>query len=259
MSKSIFQRIGEWSSLVKFAHTIFALPFALIGFTIAVTLSEYSFSWVLLLQVLGCMVFARNLAMGFNRYIDRHIDKENPRTANREIPSGVISPSSALWFVVINGVLFVAVAYTIQPLCFYLSPVALLLLLGYSLAKRFTSWCHIILGLCLAIAPTAAYISVTGEFGASAAILSVIVMLWTAGFDILYSLSDEEFDRSHNLHSIPQLFGKRGAFVISSLLHIAVAPLLVWLYFVGDFGVWYSRGGFLCGDVGVSTYNNISY
>lgn len=242
MEVSLWKKIGQWVSLVKFQHTIFALPFAMIGYTLAVTQPEYSFSWILLLQILGCMVFARNTAMGFNRWADRKIDAANPRTASREIPSGKISPSRAMIFVVVNALLFIATAYTINMLCFYLSFAALALLLGYSYTKRFTALCHIVLGLTLAIAPTAAYISVTGSFDAAPLILSVIVLLWCSGFDILYSVSDEQFDKSHGIHSMPMLLGVKGAFILSAALHALVLPLLVVFYYVADMGWIYIIG-----------------
>lgn len=235
-------KIGQWASLVKFQHTIFALPFAMIGYTLAIMLPEYSFSWLLLFQILGCMVFARNTAMGFNRWADRKIDAENPRTAGREIPSGKIKPIWVVIFVIVNAILFVAIAYTINMLCFLLSFPALALLLGYSYTKRFTSLCHFILGLSLAIAPTAAYISVTGTFAPAPIILSAIVFLWCSGFDILYSVSDEQFDKSHNIHSVPMLMGLNGAFIFSAVLHFLVLPLLVVFYFVANMGWIYIVG-----------------
>ena len=150
--------------MVKFSHTIFAMPFALVGYTWALTSTAAVFDWVLLVQVVACMVFARNTAMGFNRWADRHIDAENPRTASREIPSGQISPRAALSFVIVNALLFIAVTATINPLTLCLSPVALLVVMGYSYCKRFTALAHIVLGLALGIAPVGAYIAVTGQF-----------------------------------------------------------------------------------------------
>ncbi len=233
-------------ALVKFEHTVFALPFALIGFFYPYSTDNYQFSWLLLVQVLICMVAARNSAMGFNRYIDRDIDAINPRTADREIPAGKISAKNALIFVIVNSIIFILVAYTINTLCFFLSFAALALLLGYSFTKRFTALCHFFLGLTLSIAPTAAYISVTGNFGnGSILILSAIVLLWSAGFDILYSLSDEEFDRGENLHSVPQLLGRKKAFLLSIILHLLDLPLLVLFYFMAGMGWFYIIGASL--------------
>ncbi|MBS1528740.1 MAG: UbiA family prenyltransferase, partial [Bacteroidetes bacterium] len=154
----------KYFSLVLFAHTIFALPFAIIGFFLAVTTTENHFNWVKLVMMLLCMVFARNSAMAFNRYLDRNIDAINPRTNKRDIPAGRISASSALMFTIINCALLVITTYFINPLCFYLSPVALLVVLGYSATKRFSALCHLVLGLGLSLAPIGAYLVVTGKF-----------------------------------------------------------------------------------------------
>ncbi len=216
----------KYFSLVKFSHTVFAMPFACIGFVLGV--QEAGFSWVALAYMLLCMVFARNTAMGFNRYADRRYDARNPRTAGREIPQGVISPARALSFVMLNAVAFVAVAFLLNPLCGYLSPLALLIVMGYSLTKRFTWLCHLVLGLGLSVAPIGAYIAVTGHFAATPLLFSALVLFWTAGFDVLYALPDEEFDQQEQLHSIPQAFGRRGAMGISILLHLCSACFVVW-------------------------------
>ncbi len=245
MVAGFIKSVAHYISLVKFQHTVFALPFALVGYFLAISQPGYDFSFLLLVQVVACMVFARNAAMGFNRYIDRKIDGANPRTAAREVPSGIVSPSSVLIFVVVNCILFIGVAFTINLLCFYLSFPAIFVLIGYSYTKRFTSLCHLILGLALAIAPSAAYISVTSHLSLSVVILSLLVLFWVSGFDILYSVSDEEFDRENKLHSIPQLFGKSGAFHISLYLHLFVIPLLILLYFSADMGWLYIIGASL--------------
>jgi 4-hydroxybenzoate polyprenyltransferase len=156
--------LSKYLSLVKFSHTVFAMPFALIGFFLAVSTTPAELEWTLLLKVVLCMVLARNAAMAFNRYIDRDIDSGNPRTAIREIPSGMVKANAALAFVVVNAVAFVAVTWFINPLCFYLSPVALAVVLGYSLTKRFTALCHLVLGIGLGLAPIGAYLAVTGKF-----------------------------------------------------------------------------------------------
>ena len=224
--------ISKYLSMVKFSHTIFAMPFALVGYTYALTSTSAEFDWVLLLQVVLCMVFARNTAMGFNRWADRDIDAENPRTAMREIPSGQISPRAALIFVVVNALLFVVTAATINRLTLWLSPVALFVVMGYSLAKRFTALAHIILGLALAIAPTAAYIAVTGEFAVAPVLLSGVVLTWVSGFDIIYAMQDAEFDRQRGLHSIPASFSGWGALIISIALHTVCLAMVCW------FGIW---------------------
>jgi 4-hydroxybenzoate polyprenyltransferase len=236
-------KIGDYLSLVKFSHTIFAMPFALLSFTYAWMTAEHSsVLWVMLLQVVACMVFARNVAMGFNRWADRKIDAENPRTAMREIPAGKISSRGAVVFIIINALLFVATTITINPLCAWLSPVALLVVMFYSYCKRFTALAHIVLGISLGIAPVGAYMAVTGTSVLECWLLAVVVMTWCAGFDIIYALQDAEFDRKRGLHSIPSHFSARTSLVISALLHvISVAVLMLfatsqpqsWLLYLG--------------------------
>ena len=213
--------------MVKISHTVFALPFAVIGFAMGVESFPDGFSWWLLLKVLACMFLARTVAMAFNRYIDRDIDALNPRTASREIPAGVVSPRSALILTVVCALLFIAVADSINTLTLALSPVALLLVIGYSYTKRFTALCHLILGLSLGVAPTAAYISVTGRFAAEPLLLSLLVLMWCGGFDIIYALQDEKFDRDHGLHSIPAAMGAKNALRLSLLMHLCVAAMVV--------------------------------
>lgn len=222
-------KIGDYLRLVKFSHTIFAMPFALLSFTYAWMTAEHdAVLWVVLLQVVACMVFARNVAMGFNRWADRKIDAENPRTANREIPAGVISSRGAVIFIIINALLFVATTLTINPLCAWLSPVALFVVMFYSYCKRFTAMAHIVLGLSLGIAPVGAYIAVTGTTVVECWLLAAVVTTWCAGFDIIYALQDAEFDRKRGLHSIPSHFSATTSLVISALLHLASVGLLVW-------------------------------
>lgn len=222
-------KIGDYLRLVKFSHTIFAMPFALLSFTYAWMTAEHdAVLWVVLLQVVACMVFARNVAMGFNRWADRKIDAENPRTANREIPAGVISSRGAVIFIVINALLFIATTLTINPLCAWLSPVALFVVMFYSYCKRFTAMAHIVLGLSLGIAPVGAYIAVTGTTVVECWLLAAVVTTWCAGFDIIYALQDAEFDRKRGLHSIPSHFSATTSLVISAVLHLASVGLLVW-------------------------------
>lgn len=219
MMKETIDSIKKYFSLVKFSHTVFALPFAIIGFSLAVKSDDYGFSLRVLILILLCMVFARNAAMGFNRFADRKFDALNPRTATREIPSGKIGLQSAGIFVIINAVLFVAAAGLINGLTLFLSPVALLVILGYSLTKRITVLCHFILGLGLSLAPIGAYISVTGSFDLLSVIYSFIVLTWVSGFDIIYALQDDEFDKENRLYSIPSFVGRRNAIIISSAVH----------------------------------------
>lgn len=217
----------QYLSLVKFSHTIFALPFALLGFFLATLEVAQGVSWRLFLLVLLCMVFARSAAMAFNRYLDRDIDGVNPRTAQREIPAGIISPRAALIFVLINCLLFIITTWFINPLCFYLSPVALAVVLGYSYTKRFTFLCHFILGLGLSLAPIGAYLAAGGGFDVVPLLYSAAVLLWVAGFDIIYALQDEEFDKIHNLNSLPVVLGRRGALRLSAILHLFCGFVIV--------------------------------
>jgi 4-hydroxybenzoate polyprenyltransferase len=233
--------LKKYLSLVKFAHTLFALPFACIGFAYGVA-DTPRFHWLTLLCMLLCMIFARNAAMSFNRYADRFIDARNPRTAKREVPQGILSPGKVLLFCLTNVAAFMAVAALLNPLCFYLSPVALLVVLGYSYTKRFTWMCHLFLGLSLAIAPVGAYLAVTGAWTATPFYFSAIVFFWTAGFDVLYSLPDEEFDKREQLQSIPAAFGRNKAMCLSMLLHVA-AGLLVVIAGVRLCGSWYYWAG----------------
>lgn len=210
--------IKHYLSLVKFSHTIFALPFACIGFMLAIQ-QGYAFSLTSFLLVLACMATARNSAMAFNRYIDRKFDALNPRTAIREIPAGIINANNALYFIIINCILFVTATYFINTICFYLSPVALFVILFYSYTKRFTPLCHLVLGVGLALAPIGAYLAVTGHFALLPLLFSFTVFCWVSGFDIIYALQDETFDRAHQLNSIPVLLGTKGALRFSEVLH----------------------------------------
>jgi 4-hydroxybenzoate polyprenyltransferase len=217
----------NYLSLIKFSHTIFAMPFAMVGFFIGTTVSGGSVSWLTFLLVVLCMVFARSSAMAFNRWLDRDIDAINPRTQVREIPAGIISARSALLFVMVNCALFIACTWFINPLCFWLSPVALLVVLGYSYTKRFTWLCHVVLGLGLSLAPVGAYLAVTGRFDWIPVLYSGAVLLWVAGFDVIYALQDEDFDRSQRLYSMPSFFGKKNALRISAWMHLGTAMLMV--------------------------------
>lgn len=245
--KAFFKKITDFFSLVKFSHTVFAMPFALLGFFTAVSENGEGISMRLLLLVLLCMVFARNAAMGYNRYADKHIDAINPRTSSREIPSGKISPAAALIFVIINSLLFIVTAGFINTLTLFLSPVALLVILGYSLTKRFTSFSHIFLGLSLSLSPVGAYISVTGSFDLLPVLYGLVVLTWVGGFDIIYSVQDATFDRENNLHSIPSLLGRRGALAVSGLLHLLTMIAVVAAGFAGKSGVLYFTGALLFG------------
>lgn len=217
----------KYFSLVKFSHTIFALPFALLGFFLAYLKLGHYFSTQTFVLVLLCMVFARSAAMAFNRFLDRDIDKLNPRTQNREIPAGIISSKSALGFVIISSLLFIATTWFINTLVFYLSPIALLVVLGYSYTKRFTYLCHFVLGAGLGLAPIGAYLAAGGGFELIPIVLSFAVMFWVSGFDIIYALQDEDFDKENELNSIPATLGKPKALRLSIILHIVSGLLIV--------------------------------
>ena len=231
----------KYLSLIKFSHTIFAVPFALIGFFLATKSNE--FEWILLLYVVLCMIFARSAAMAFNRYIDRDIDTNNPRTAQvREIPNGSIKANSALIFVIINSLLFISTTYLINSLCLALSPVALLVIIGYSYTKRFTALCHLVLGLGLALAPIGAYLAVSGNFDVVPLLFSAAVLFWVSGFDIIYSLQDQEFDKEQKLHSIPVMIGTKNALNLSKILHFLTFSVLSIAGSFSDFSLYYWIG-----------------
>lgn len=247
--------IQKYLSLVKFSHTIFAMPFAIIGFVLGYSDLEstqpfWSWHWsvngsspaVKLLLVVLCMVFARSAAMAFNRYLDRHFDALNPRTAIREIPAGLLKAESVLAFTIISSLLFVLACLFINPLCLYLSPVALAVVLCYSYTKRFTALCHLVLGLGLSLAPIGAYLAVTGQFSWIPVLFSLTVIGWVSGFDIIYSLQDEEFDKLQQLNSIPAALGKKSALRVSEILHFGSALFVIMAGYWGQFGWLYWMG-----------------
>lgn len=238
-------QVRKYLSLVKFSHTIFAMPFALIGFFLAVRDQGWEGFGRSLLLVVLCMVFARSAAMGFNRWLDEKYDRLNPRTASREIPAGQIRKSSALGFVILNAAFFVLTTWFLNKLCFALSPVALAVILGYSYTKRFTALCHLVLGLGLSLAPIGAYLAVTGRFSLEPLLFSIVVLCWVSGFDIIYALQDDTFDRQHALHSIPVWLGRRRGLACSSLLHVIAAAAVVAAGVAGHFGWLYWPGTLL--------------
>lgn len=265
--------VKNYLSLIKFSHTIFAMPFALIGFFLGLLYYNISyavvpgwhttiypdkqialhwngsivgFDWYLFLKtfllILICMITARSAAMAFNRYLDRKWDALNPRTAVREIPKGIITPKNALAFTIITCLLFIAATFFINRICFFLSPVALAVVLGYSYTKRFTPLCHLVLGLGLSLAPIGAYLAVTGVFHWLPILFSLTVLFWVSGFDIIYALQDEEFDKLNQLYSIPAWLGKAKALRVSEVLHLLSAAAVIaagklgafgWLYWIG--------------------------
>ena len=236
-------RLVRYANFVKLPHTLFALPFALVGVTIASYVKPAP--WRTLLWIVVAFTAARFAAMGFNRIADRDIDALNPRTARRELPSGTMRVGEAWALVVGASVIFILAAWRLNPLCFALSPIALGWVLFYSYTKRFTSWAHLVLGLGLGIAPAGGYLAVTGAWSNPWWVLpalSAAVMSWSAGFDIFYALQDVEFDRAHQLHSIPATVGERPAIAIARLLHLLTVAALAlvgvgigagWLYAAG--------------------------
>jgi len=232
--------IATYSRMIKLSHTIFALPFALAAAWLAsrtVQVTALQIVWIAL-----CMATARSSAMGFNRIVDRDIDAANPRTANREIPSGQISLGAAWAFTLGSAALFVGFSALLGRTTLYLAPIALLVVWGYSLTKRFTALCHLWLGGALALAPTAVWIALTGGYSPIPLVLSVAVGTWVAGFDIIYSCQDFEFDRDRGLRSIPAAVGLRGALIASAVLHLLTVGALLalpqfialgWIYYVG--------------------------
>ncbi len=246
--------IKNYFSLVKFSHTIFALPFAIIGFFLGLkavhffdsnnTESSMTFNemMVKLLLVLACMVTARSAAMAFNRYLDRRFDAINPRTANREIPAGIISSKQALIFTIVSCLLFMLSCFFINTICFALSPVALFVILFYSYTKRFTALCHLVLGIGLSLAPIGAYLAVTGSFVLIPILFSLAVICWVSGFDIIYALQDETFDKENQLYSMPVILGKKKALWFSRGLHLLSAAFVIAAGFLGGFSFLYWLG-----------------
>jgi 4-hydroxybenzoate polyprenyltransferase len=249
---SFWTKLNTTLRMIKFEHTLFALPFAFLGAVLASNglPTVWQIVWITV-----AMFGARSAAMTFNRIIDRKYDAENPRTASRELPSGKLSINFAWSFFVASVVLFEIAAYNLNWLTFALSPVALLSVLGYSYAKRFTSFAHLILGWSLAISPTAAWIAVRGAIDSEVPLLlSLLVMMWTAGFDVLYACQDYEFDRKAGLRSIPARFGIKNSLKIARLFHAQAFVVLLLLYFVTDLG-WLALIG-VCAVGGLMIYQH---
>jgi 4-hydroxybenzoate polyprenyltransferase len=245
---SVVETTRAWARMVKLAHTVFALPFALSGATLAARL--HGITWTQVAWIVVAMLGARNAAMGFNRLADHRLDARNPRTAQRELPSGRLSQGAVWAFTVVLSALFVFAAFQLNPLCGRLSPLALFIVFGYSYTKRFTWASHLFLGLALAIAPVGGWVAVAGRFSLVAWLLGAAVHLWVAGFDVVYACQDLQFDRESGLQSIPARFGLGGALAIARSLHgaalLALAAVgilagLHWIYWVG----WLAIGGLL--------------
>jgi 4-hydroxybenzoate polyprenyltransferase len=229
---SMFSLIKKWASFVRFSHTVFALPFALAAMAVAARDNRGWPGWRTFGLVLAAMVCARTCAMAFNRIVDRKFDALNPRTAGRHLPAGQISLAGAIALWVLSGAGLVAISYFLNPLCFYLSPVALVVICFYSLTKRFTDYTHVFLGLALALAPVGAWLAVKGENVSMLEILQMLalaaaVVLWLVGFDIIYSLQDYEFDKAHGLHSLVVAWGQKNALQAAFLAHMVMCGLLL--------------------------------
>ena len=237
-------RAVDYANLVKLPHTVFALPFALVGATLASYRASVRATDLLLILV--AFTAARFAAMGFNRIVDRAIDARNPRTRMREIPAGKLTVMQATVAVLVASLIFIGAAALLNPLCLLLSPFALGWILFYSYTKRLTRWAHLVLGFALAIAPVGAYLAITGQWSNPPGVLIALagaVLCWVAGFDILYSLQDMEFDRREGLHSVPAAFGSRGALWISRALHLVCVVLFAMVgVLVPELGALYFAG-----------------
>ncbi len=237
--RPFIETVGHLLRMIKFPHTVFALPFALMGALLAARgLPDVA----TLFWILVAMVGARTAAMTFNRLADRRIDADNPRTAGRELPAGIVTHKQAVWLTAASVLLFEWACFRLNTLCLALSPLALLIILGYSYTKRFTRYSHLVLGLALALAPVGAWVAVTGVVEGPALLLGLAVLCWVAGFDILYALQDMDFDRRAGLHSIPRHWGVRRSLHMARGLHVTTLLLLLLESFLRDLGGIYLAG-----------------
>jgi len=234
------RKLATYLSFVRFSHSVFALPFALTGALLA--WREQPFSWSQVAWIVVCMVSARSAAMGFNRLVDAQMDALNPRTAMRELPRGLLSKPEATAFVSVASIVFVFAASRLSPLCLALAPVALLIVFWYSLAKRFTTYTQMFLGLALAVAPVGGWMAAGGRGGGEPWLLGLAIGLWVGGFDILYACQDVDFDRRHGLRSIPATYGVSHAIRISRLMHVATVIVMVSLWWAADLPPLYLAG-----------------
>lgn len=236
---AVLQKITIFMEMIKFSHTVFALPFALSGALLAIRSLP---SGRQLLFIILAMVGARTAAMAMNRLIDADIDAKNPRTAGRAIPAGLLSKGAVFGAILLSVALLLWSAAMLNPLCLTLSPIALFFLVLYSYCKRFTALAHIVLGICLAAAPIGAWVALTGRIELPAIVLGLIVLFWVSAFDMLYALQDLEYDRSVGLHSIPVALGVDGSLWLSRLFHLITVGLLVWLIILLGLGIWFWIG-----------------
>jgi len=246
----MFSSVKKWGSFVRFSHTVFALPFALAAMVVAARDHRGWPGWRIFGLILAAMVCARTCAMAFNRIVDRKFDALNPRTANRHLPTGTISLASAIALCILSAGGLVVVSYFLNSLCFYLAPVALLVICFYSLTKRFTDYTHLFLGLSLALAPVGAWLAVKGAEVSALEILqmttlALAVVLWLVGFDIIYALQDYEFDKSHGLHSLVVAWGPKNALQAAFLAHMTMCGLLFAFGLLCRFRVAYVAGWFI--------------
>jgi len=236
----VITRLRTYASFVRFSHSVFALPFALAGALLASR--QVPVTWSVVVWILVAMVAARSAAMGFNRLVDARMDALNPRTANRELPRGMMSTFEATVFVLVASVVFVFAASQLNPICFALSPVALAIVFWYSLAKRYTTWTQLFLGLAMAVAPVGGWLAVGGRGGWEPWLLAAAIGTWVGGFDVLYACQDLDFDRAHGLRSIPVRFGVAGSLAISRAMHVVAIVCLAALGFVVPLGAIYFAG-----------------
>jgi len=236
----VIDRLRTYASFVRFSHSVFALPFALAGALLASR--QVPLTWTVVAWILVAMVAARSAAMGFNRLVDARMDALNPRTANRELPRGTMSSREAIAFVLVASAVFVFAAAQLNPICFALSPVALAIVFWYSLAKRYTTWTQLFLGLAMAVAPVGGWLAVGGRGGWEPWLLAAAIGTWVGGFDVLYACQDLDFDRAHGLRSIPVRFGVAGSLAISRAMHVVAIACLAALGFVAPLGAVYFVG-----------------
>jgi 4-hydroxybenzoate polyprenyltransferase len=243
--RTIFHKVLLYGKMIKFSHTVFAMPFALSAVVLAQRdhpMTLWDVFWILV-----AMVSARSAAMGFNRIADARLDSKNPRTQNREIPTGKLSVESAVWFVAISSVVFIGAGAMLGKLCLILSIPALLVLFGYSYTKRFTRWCHLYLGFAISLAPMGAWIALTNSFSWGILCLCLALMTYIAGFDIIYACQDVDFDKSHQLFSIPSRYGVKKSLTLSTWLHVVSFCFFVSIYFIFDMQYVYLAAVILIG------------
>lgn len=242
MTNSFWSKLATLLEMIKFSHTVFAFPFALMGVVLASLENGRAPTFAQVLWVCVAMVGARTFAMGLNRIIDARIDAENPRTAERHLPAGKVAITEA-WLLVLGALaLLLFAAWMLNPLCLMLSPVAIFFLVLYSFCKRFTSLAHVVLGVCLSAAPVGAWIALRGDIGWPVIALGFAVLFWVAGFDIFYALQDYEYDRDKGLFSIPSCYGIEKSFLIVRVFHVLMVMLLLLLLFINGLGLIYFAG-----------------